>query len=123
MATAILRETRGAKLRLHCRPGDRAIVRSCPNAPENIGRIVRVLRSALPGEFTSDTEAHAWIVRSEGTPLVCTVAGLQVRFFDMQRPMLDTMLQPLPPAEFVNLDLTKPAPMLPALAEKEFCHG
>lgn len=126
MPTAILRQTRGAVTRLHCRPGDRAFVRSCPNAPENIGRIVRVLRPALPGEFTSSTSdgtAPAWIVRSEGTPLVCTVAGLPLRFYGMERPMLDAMLQPLPPAEFVNLELPTPAPARPALAAQELCHG
>jgi len=49
---------------MNCKPGDLAIIVSSRLAPENIGRIVEVMRRRIP-----DRLFPCWIVRS-GRPLV-----------------------------------------------------
>lgn len=60
---------------LNCKPGDLAVIVRSPNTPENIGRLVRVIRPAVQGEkigiwhvFIRDGR-FAWIVESVGSPL------------------------------------------------------
>lgn len=61
---------------LNCKPGDLAVIMRSPASPENIGKIVRVLRPAVEGEKIEGwrvalrPDFPAWIVESAGSDLV-----------------------------------------------------
>jgi len=61
---------------LNCKPGDLAVIVRSPASPENIGKIVRVMRTAIEGEQIEGwrvalrSDFPAWIVESVGSDLV-----------------------------------------------------
>ena len=60
---------------LNCKPGDLAVIVRSPQSPENIGKIVRVIRPAVEGEWMGGWRVclmegyFAWIVESSGSLL------------------------------------------------------
>lgn len=60
---------------LNCRPGDLAVIVRSPHSPDNVGKIVRVIRPAVEGEMIEGWRVYlrnglpAWIVESDGSPL------------------------------------------------------
>lgn len=60
---------------LNCKPGDLAVIVTSPNAPENVGKIVQVIRPAVDGEMIEGWRVKlregffAWIVKSAGSKL------------------------------------------------------
>lgn len=51
---------------MNCKPGDLAIVINAFFCHENIGRIVEVVRRAVPGVDTTPDSTHdSWMVRSD----------------------------------------------------------
>lgn len=61
---------------LNCKPGDLAVIIRSPQAPENIGKIVHVIRAASEGEIVEGWSVclspnfPAWIVESAGLPMI-----------------------------------------------------
>lgn len=88
-----------------CRVGDLALVVSSKDTPENIGRIVKVLRLATDEDcFLNTTDGVVWVVASQGQPLLCHIedehGNLCESFLDMERPYRDSCLLPLRPEPF-----------------------
>jgi hypothetical protein len=60
---------------LNCRPGDLAVIFRSPQSPANVGKIVRVIRPAVEGEWIEGWRVclnkgyPAWIVESNGSLL------------------------------------------------------
>lgn len=60
---------------LNCKPGDLAVIVTSPNAPENVGKIVQVIRPAVHGEMIEGWRVgykpglFAWVVKSAGSKL------------------------------------------------------
>lgn len=89
---------------LNCKPGDLAVVVSSRNSPENIGRIVEVIRPAVNGERISGFNitlidgVPAWIVRSVGSKLhwlgISAFGVERVQMVEI-RPYADKCLRPI----------------------------
>lgn len=99
---------------MNCKPGDLAIVvRSV--APENIGRIVTVIRLVVPGEQFAEGRrlvevGNGWLVQCD-RPLVTTFEGKQVGSH-CTRVYRDDCLRPIsgvPVEDEVTEDLKEPA--------------
>jgi hypothetical protein len=84
---------------MNCKPGDLAIIINATRCPENIGRIVTVLRHRMGDWDYSDfmPEAGQWIVRSNGGALASKNDAGDM-FYDMEGPYRDAYLRPIRPA-------------------------
>lgn len=82
---------------MNCKSGDLAIIVASSHSPENIGRIVEVVRPAVRNlEFHKDApDTHAWIVKAD-RPLVRHHYLTKERLPDScVRPYLDDCLRPV----------------------------
>jgi hypothetical protein len=86
---------------MNVKPGDLAIVVSAPRTPEMIGRIVKVERAAIDGEFFSDVRycsdgAAAWVcsVDARSGPLPSRTKN-GVLLWLRTRAIADRLLRPI----------------------------
>ena len=91
---------------LNCKPDDLAIIVKS-NKPCNVGIIVRVGRAWAPGAkggkfggFPFQGNLPAWVVRSEGRPIITPYAGKEVLFYE--RPWADAALRPIRPGDLTQ---------------------
>lgn len=84
---------------MNCKPGDLAIIVGATKAPDNNGKIVEVVRPAVAGEVMFGLRVRpreaSWIVRSIGSPLTITLAGIPYQ--SHERPYQDRFLRPIRP--------------------------
>ena len=90
---------------LNCKPGDLAVIVNSRATPENIGKIVRVIRLAVHNEkieghyITLRKDAPAWIVESAGSDLVwrgfLKSDGSQTKHIVRIRSYADRCLRPI----------------------------
>jgi len=90
---------------LNCKPGDLAIIVRSPASPENIGKIVRVIRTAVESETIEGWRVYlrgglpAWIVESDGSPLAWASVSIDGRKTKInlvrQRAYADYCLKPI----------------------------
>ena len=105
---------------MNCKPGDLAIVVSARTTPENIGRIVEVVRvgthleifKSIDGvQVTVDAEGMSlWVVRSRNQLMWRTDIGCELYFKEL--PVSDSYLRPvsgLPIEDEVTDDIKEPA--------------
>lgn len=88
---------------MNCKPGDLAVIVGTVLVPQNNGKIVRVVRRAVPGEVVSfcgikvhlrDDRTDSWWIESEGSDLGFLLANdhiVQCR----ERPLGDKYLRPI----------------------------
>lgn len=90
---------------LNCKPGDLAVIVCSPTTPENIGKLVRVIRPAVQGEKIGGWHVQlkdnyfAWIVESEGSGLawggVARLTGQPRITYEKVRAYADYCLRPI----------------------------
>jgi hypothetical protein len=94
---------------MNCKQGDLAFIVRATN-PENIGKIVEVVRPYVVGDEFFPIEgrpawrlhedafkgAFVWVIRSHGAPLAWTAAGTKEVSLFKERPFADDCLRPIP---------------------------
>jgi hypothetical protein len=106
---------------MNCKPGDLAVIISTLRSPENIGRIVEVIRTAVPGEefvtagrmrvfVPTQNSGPIWRVRGQ-RPLIWRDQDGKVEMA-FEVPCADSYLRPItgvPVNDEVTDDIKEPA--------------
>ncbi|HDR9497077.1 TPA: hypothetical protein QDC06_000264 [Burkholderia cepacia] len=80
---------------MNCKPGDLAIIVN-GRFPEEIGRIVEVLRLAAPGiDFHPDALSPAWIVKSDRPLPIFLHKANEIHSWANENPVADARLRPV----------------------------
>jgi hypothetical protein len=86
---------------MNCKPGDLAVIVASPWAPENVGKIVAVLRPYREREVVAGvcwnvvSAGQSWVVESTGSDLAWGVPGRTKAGRSRQRVYADVCLRPI----------------------------